>query len=77
MSQLIKMYSSSFSYRNMFVSLSHIILIIAVVVAEQQIKLEDIERDNLLSERRSNKQGNLKIDQPQHSRTPDSQSHEV
>lgn len=61
----------------MFVSLSHLILIIAVVVADKQIKLDDIERDNLLSERRANKQERLKIEQPQHSRTPDSQSYEV
>lgn len=52
-------------------------MLIAVVVAEKQIKLEDIERDNLLSERRANKQEVLKTDQTQHSRTPDSQSYEV
>lgn len=61
----------------MFVHLSYLILLIAVVVAEKQIKLEDIERDNLLSERYSNKQEVLKIEQPQHWRAPDLQSYEV
>lgn len=61
----------------MFVSLSYLILLIAVVVADKQIKLEDIERDNLVSERRTNKQDALKIEQPQHSRTPVLQSYQV
>lgn len=61
----------------MFVSLSYLMLLIAVVVAEKQIKLDDIERDNLLSEKRANKEEVFKIEQPQHSRTPDSQSYEV
>lgn len=45
-------------------------MFITVVVADKQIKLEDIERDNLISERRANQQETLKIEQPQHLRTP-------
>lgn len=61
----------------MFVSLSYLILLIVVASStEKQIRLEDIERDNLLNERRA-KPEVLKIEQPQHSRTPHSQSYEV
>lgn len=39
----------------MNIQLKYIFLFIAFTVAEKQIKLEDIERDNLLSERRVNR----------------------
>lgn len=55
----------------------YLILLIAVVVAEKQIQLEDIERDNLLSERSVNNQEVLKVEQPQRSKAPDLQSYEV
>lgn len=40
------------------------------VVADKQIKLEDIERDNLLSERRVVTHDTLKPEQTQHLRAP-------
>lgn len=40
------------------------------VVADKQIKLEDIERDNLLNERRAIGQEALKTGQTQHLRAP-------
>lgn len=40
------------------------------VAADKQIKLEDIERDNLLSERRVVPQDTLKPEQTQHLRAP-------
>lgn len=48
-----------------------IILLIALcATADKQIKLEDIERDNLLSERRVIGQDVLKTGQTQHLRAP-------
>lgn len=48
-----------------------LLVVVATAVAERQIKLEDIERDNLLSERRANQQEELKLEeQQQHSRAP-------
>lgn len=39
----------------MKIQLKCVLLLITLAVAEKQIKLEDIERDNLLSERRVNR----------------------
>lgn len=55
----------------MNISISCVILLATLTIAEKQIKLEDIERDNLISERRAI--GNTEIlqsDQTQHLRPP-------
>lgn len=57
---------------NMYIRLKCFILMVAVAAADKQIKLEDIERDNLISERRATQQEALSIEQTQHLRTPGS-----
>lgn len=50
-----------------------LLTVLAVITAEKQIKLEDIERDNLLSERNSNggpRGDSIESDQGQHLRQP-------
>lgn len=49
-----------------------VLLLATFAVAEKQIKLEDIERDNLLSERRVNRENDetIQIGQSQHLSAP-------
>lgn len=50
-----------------------LLTVLAVVIGEKQIKLEDIERDNLLSERQTNggpRGDPIESDQGQHLRPP-------
>lgn len=55
----------------MLVNIKYLVLLMAVVTAEKQIDLEDIERDTLLSEQRSNNpKESLETDQTQHLRPP-------
>lgn len=56
----------------MNIHLKYVLLLATFVVAEKQIKLEDIERDNLLSERRVNRENDetIKIGQSQHLTAP-------
>lgn len=56
----------------MHVHLKYVLLLATLIVAEKQIKLEDIERDNLLSERRVNRENDetIKIGQSQHLTAP-------
>lgn len=56
-----------------------LLLLVTFAMAEKQIKLEDIERDNLISERRANReQEQLATGQTQqHLRTPSGASYEV
>lgn len=55
----------------MYVHIKCLLLLITFTVAERQIKLEDIERDNLISERRANNnEDTIKIGQTQHLRAP-------
>lgn len=49
--------------------LKYVLLLVAFVVAEKQIKLEDIERDNLLSERQVNVKPN-DVDETQNLQPP-------
>lgn len=47
------------------------LLLVTFAVADKQIKLEDIERDNLISERRVNRDEEIvKIGQSQHLNAP-------
>lgn len=51
--------------------LTYILLLAAFAIAEKQIKLEDIERDNLLSERRVNRdEDTVKSEESQHLLAP-------
>lgn len=43
----------------MYFQLKYVLLLIAFAIADEQIKLEDIERDNLLSERSVNRDERL------------------
>lgn len=55
----------------MNVQMKYVLLLITFAVADKQIKLEDIERDNLLSERRVNRdEETVKIGQPQYLNAP-------
>lgn len=55
----------------MNVRIKYVLLLVTFAVAEKQIKLEDIERDNLLSERRVNRdEETVKIGQSQHLTAP-------
>lgn len=55
----------------MNIKLKYVLLLVAFAVADKQIKLEDIERDNLLSERRVNRDDEtVKIGQSQHLTAP-------
>lgn len=50
--------------------LKYVLLLVAFAVAEKQIKLEDIERDNLLSERQVNVKSDYLDDQTQNLQPP-------
>lgn len=51
--------------------IKYMLLLATFVIAEKQIKLEDIERDNLLSERRVNRdEETVKNGQTQHLSAP-------
>lgn len=55
----------------MNIQTKYLLLLVTIVVAEKQIKLEDIERDNLLSERRVNRdEETVKIGQTQYLTAP-------
>ena len=54
----------------MKVHLQLVLLLVAFALGEKQIKLEDIERDNLLSEQRTNGNDHLTADASQHLRPP-------
>lgn len=55
----------------MNIQLKYVLLLVTFTVAEKQIKLEDIERDNLLSERRVNREDEtVKIGQSQRLAAP-------
>lgn len=55
----------------MNIQIKYVLLLVTFAIAEKQIKLEDIERDNLLSERRVNRdEEGIKIDQSQHLGAP-------
>lgn len=61
-----------FSFQNtMKIHLKYVLLLVTFAVADKQIKLEDIERDNLISERRVNRDEEVvKIGQNQHLNAP-------
>lgn len=42
--------------KNMDIRTKYVLLLVTFAVADKQVKLEDIERDNLLSERRVNRE---------------------
>lgn len=55
----------------MNIRLKYVLLLVTFAVAEKQIKLEDIERDNLISERRANSEKDAQnTGQTQHLRQP-------
>lgn len=55
----------------MSISPKYLLLFVAIVAAERQIKLEDIERDNILNEQRTNIDKEIKSDEPtQHFQPP-------
>lgn len=54
----------------MIIEIKYLFLLIAFTFAEKQIDLEDIERDTLISEQRSNAKESLTTDQTQHIRPP-------
>lgn len=55
----------------MKIHLKYVLLLVTFAVADKQIKLEDIERDNLISERRVNRDEEIvKIGQSQHLNAP-------
>lgn len=55
----------------MKIQTKYVLLLVTLAVADKQIKLEDIERDNLLSERRVNRDDEtVKIGQPQYLTAP-------
>lgn len=54
----------------MKIQFQYILLLVACAFAEKQIKLEDIERDNLLNEQKINRKESLHEDQSQHLRPP-------
>lgn len=55
----------------MNIQTKYVLLLVTFAVADKQIKLEDIERDNLLSERRVNRdEETVKIGQSQYLNAP-------
>lgn len=60
----------SFQWK-MNIQTKYVLLLVTFAVADKQIKLEDIERDNLLSERRVNRDDEtVKIGQSQYLTAP-------
>lgn len=62
---------SFFVQKIMNIQLKYVLLLVTIAVADKQIKLEDIERDNLISERRVNRDEEIvKIGQNQQLNAP-------
>lgn len=60
-----------FVQKIMNIQLKYVLLLVTFAVADKQIKLEDIERDNLISERRVNRDEEIvKIGQNQQLNAP-------